>query len=235
VHLQAGRPAQAESAWREALAVQTRLGDALGQALTLNQLRVLYDERLGRVEEALACFRQGAHCGERCGDAAAQCLLRTNAADSLRRLGRWDEARAEARRALDCAAGAGAAAQPWTVWALLSSIEKGAGDAGAAAQARREAVMGCLAYRRAGGEPRDGHGRLGAAVGQALRAGDRAQAEAVLQALAADPGLPAEDRVFVRRLQVIVSGSRDPTLADAPELPCTGVAEIVLLLEGLGE
>jgi tetratricopeptide (TPR) repeat protein len=233
VHLKAGRPTEAESAWREALALQTRLGDALGQALTLNQLGVLYDERLGRVEEALACFRQGARCAERCGDAAAQSLLRTNAADSLRRLGRWDEARAEAHRALEGAAGAGAAAQPWTIWALRSSIEQGVGDTVATAQARREAVTSYLAYRRAGGEPRDGHGRLGDAVGQALRAGDRAQAEAVLQALAADPALPAQDRVFVRRLQVIVSGSRDPTLADAPELPCTAAAEIVLLLEGL--
>ena len=71
------------------------------------------------------------------------------------------------------------------------------------------------------------------AVGQALRAGDRAQAEAVLQELAADPRLPAEDRVYVHVLQRIVSGRRDRTLADTPGLHYTAAAEVVLLLEGL--
>lgn len=233
VQLKAGRAVEAETAWREALERQTRLHDALGQALTLNQLGVLYDEHLDRAEEALGCFRQGVQCAGHVGDPAVQSLLRGNVADCLRRLGRLDEARAEAWAVLKDALKVGSPAQPWARWALLGSIEQAAGDVVAAERARREAASAYLAWRRAGGEAGDGNGQLGAAVGQALRAGDRAQAEAVLQELAADPRLPAEDRVFVRMLQVIVSGSRDRTLADTPGLHYTAAAEVVLLLEGL--
>lgn len=233
VQLKAGRLAQADAAWREALERQTRLHDALGQALTLNQLGVLYDEHLGRAEDALGCFSQGAQCAGHAGNPAVLSLLRGNAADCLRRLGRLDAARSEAWAALKDALKVGSAAQPWARWALLGSIEQAAGDVGAAERARREAASAYLAWRRAGGEAGEGNGQLGAAVGQALRAGDRAQAEAVLQELAADPRLPAEDRVYVRMLQVIVSGSRDRTLADTPGLHYTAAAEVVLLLEEL--
>ncbi|WP_298232075.1 tetratricopeptide repeat protein, partial [uncultured Azohydromonas sp.] len=233
VQLKAGQPVEAEAAWREALERQTRLHDALGQALTLNQLGVLYEEHLGRAEEALGCFRQGEQCAGHGGNPAVRSLLRGNAADCLRRLGRLDEARAEASAALQDAVQAGATAQPWARWALLASIEQAAGHAAAAERARREAASAYLAWRRAGGEAHDGNAQLGTAVGQALRDGDRAQAEAVLQELAADPRLPAEDRVYVRMLQVIVSGSRDRTLADTPGLHYTAAAEVALLLEGL--
>lgn len=233
VQLKAGWLAEADAAWREALERQTRLRDALGQALTLNQLGVLYDEHLGRAEEALGCFRQGVQCARLGDDPAVLSLLRGNAADCLRRLGRLDAARAEAWAALKDAQKVGSVAQPWARWALLESIELAAGDAVAAERARREAASAYLSWRRAGGEAGDGSGQLGVAVRQALRAGDRAQAEAVLQELAADPRLPAADRVFVRMLQVIVSGSRDRTLADTPGLHYTAAAELVLLLEGL--
>jgi hypothetical protein len=69
-------------------------------------------------------------------------------------------------------------------------------------------------------------------VSQALLAGDPAAAASLLQQLAADPEA-AWLRPFVQALQAIVAGSRDRSLADAPELDYTMVAEILFLLETL--
>jgi hypothetical protein len=65
-----------------------------------------------------------------------------------------------------------------------------------------------------------------------LLEGAPAQVAALLPHLAADPHaawlLP-----FIRALQAIVSGRRDRTLADAPDLDHTMAAEILFLLETL--
>ena len=65
-----------------------------------------------------------------------------------------------------------------------------------------------------------------------LRAGGPPVAASFLQQVATDPGavplLP-----LIQALQAIVAGSRDPTLADAPELDYTMAAEILFLIETL--
>ena len=50
---------------------------------------------------------------------------------------------------------------------------------------------------------------------------------------AADLKLPAWLRPFLQSLQAIVAGSRDHTLADAPDLDHTMAAEILFLIESL--
>jgi hypothetical protein len=75
-------------------------------------------------------------------------------------------------------------------------------------------------------------GRICLAVTQALRTGDPAAAS-LLEQLAADPDLPALLRPFVLALQDIVAGSRDRTLADAPDLNYRKAAEILFLFEAL--
>jgi hypothetical protein len=69
-------------------------------------------------------------------------------------------------------------------------------------------------------------------VTQSLLAGDPAQAASLLQQLAANPDV-AWLLPFIRALQAIVAGSRDRTLADAPELHYTMAAEILFLIETL--
>lgn len=54
-----------------------------------------------------------------------------------------------------------------------------------------------------------------------------------LQQLTADPDLPSHARTFIRTLQAIVAGSRDRSLADAPELDYGMAAEILVLMETL--
>ncbi len=67
---------------------------------------------------------------------------------------------------------------------------------------------------------------------RALLAGDAAEAAAQLERLAADPDAAAL-LPFIQALQAIVAGSRDRTLAEAPELHYTMAAEILFLIETL--
>ena len=72
--------------------------------------------------------------------------------------------------------------------------------------------------------------RIALAVTQSLLAGDPASAASLLQQQAPD-WEAAGFGGFIRALQAIVAGSRDRTLADAPELDYTMAAEILFLIE----
>jgi len=71
------------------------------------------------------------------------------------------------------------------------------------------------------------------AVIQALRTGDPAAVASPLEQLAADPDLHVLLRPLIPALQAIVAGSRDRTLAGAPDLNCSMAAEILFLIETL--
>ena len=75
-------------------------------------------------------------------------------------------------------------------------------------------------------------GRICLAVTQSLLAGDPAAAASLLKQQA--PRFEAAGFLgFIQALQAIVAGSRDRTLADAPDLDYTMAAEILFLLETL--
>ena len=215
---EAGQPEAAEDAYRKSLAIKVRLGDVAGQASTLNQLGNLYDDVLGRPEEAAAFYRQAADKYVEIRDVANEGIARSNLADTLRKLRRLDEARQEIRRAIECNAQFGHASEPWKSWSILADIETDAGNATAAAEAKRKAIACYLAYRRDGGENHYGSGRLVFAVTQALRAGEPAEAASLLQELAARSRSCVASARFIHALQAIVAGSRDRALADAPDL-----------------
>lgn len=232
VHQQAGQPQAAEDAYRKSLAIKVRLGDVAGQANTLNQLGNLYLNNLDRPEDAAGFYRQAANMYAEGRDAANEGAARNNIANTLLQLRRLDEARQEIRRAIDCNAQFGHASQPWKSWAILTLIETDAGNTTAAAEAKGKAIASYLAYRRDGGENHDGPGRISLAVTQALCSGEPAQAATLLQQLAAAPEA-AGLLPFIGALQAVVAGSRDPALADQPELDYTMAAEILLLIESL--
>ena len=95
---------------------------------------------------------------------------------------------------------------------------------GGPAHRDRRAVRGQELHREAG--------RLALAVTQSLLAGNAAEPAALLERLAADPAA-ARLLPFVRALQAVVAGSRDRSLAEAPELDPTMAAEILFLIETL--
>jgi hypothetical protein len=141
-----------------------------------------------------------------------------------------DDARQEVRRAIECDAKFGHASQPWGSWANLATIETHAGNPAAAADARRKALACYLAYRRDGGENDFPEGRVALDVTESLLAGHASEAAALLQqrAVRPDAGGP-----FLHALQAVVAGSRDRTLADAPDLHYRMAAELLLLIETL--
>jgi tetratricopeptide (TPR) repeat protein len=230
---EAGRGEPAEDAYRQALAIAVRLGDRAGQAATLLQLGLLYDDVLDRPEEAVALYRQAAEADQAIGDLASEGKVRGNLAVTLRRLKRLDEARRELQRAIDCKARFGHAAELWTTWDVLCDIETDASNPAAARAARAKARAAFLAYRRDGGENQSGSGRLALAIGELLANGQAAAAEAELRALAARPDTPAEYGPFLACLTAIAQGRRDPALAETPGLRYDQAAEILLLLERL--
>lgn len=232
VYQEARRFEEAEDAYREALSIMVQLKDISGQARTLIQLGVLYDINLGRPDEGAVFSRQAADKYVELTDLANEGKARNNLADTLRRLGRFDEARQEAHRALKCKKQFGHVAGPWMTWAILSDIETDAGNTAAAAEAKREAVESYLAYRRVGGENHLEEGRIGRALTELLLAGDTSTAASGLQQLAADPK-GASRLPFIQALQAIVTGSRDRALANAPGLEFTMAAEILFLIEKL--
>ncbi|HYC90163.1 MAG TPA: tetratricopeptide repeat protein [Thermoanaerobaculia bacterium] len=233
VYQEAGQPDASEDAYRKSLALMVRLGDVAGQARSLGQIGNLYANVLGRFEEAVAFYRQAADKRVELGDEAGEGRTRSNLGDTLRKLRRFEEARQEIRRAIQCDAQFGQASEPWKTWHILHEIEAADGNPVAAAEAKRNAVESYLTYRRDGGENHSGDGRLCLDVTQALLAGEPATAASLLQQLSADSDLPAWLRPFVQALQDIVAGSRDRTLADDPDLFYTSAAEILFLLETL--
>lgn len=232
VYQEAGEPEAAEDAYRKSLAIEVRLGNVGGQASTLGQLGNLYDDVLDRPEEAVAFYRQAAGKYVEGGDKASEGRVRNNLGNTLRKLHRFDEARREIRHAIECKELLGHAGSIWNAWDILNQIESAAGNPAVAAEAERKAIACYLAYRRDGGENHDAEGRICLAVTQSLLAGDPATAASLLDQIAADPAaawlLP-----FIRALQAIVAGSRDRTLAAAPDLHYRMAAEILLLIETL--
>lgn len=232
-HQAAGQPQAAEAAYRQSLQLEVQLGDVAGQAGTLGQLGTLYGDLLDRPEDAAAFYRQAADKHVEVGDKAMEGTDRNNLANTLRRLGRLDDARREIERAIACAAQFGHASEPWKSFAILADIETDAGHPDAAHQARDQARAAYLAYRRDGGENHNSDGRLALAVAEPLLAGDPAAAAAQLAQLQAHPDLPDQARPFLAALQAITAGSRDPALAEDPALHYTSAAEVLLLIEAL--
>ncbi|MCB1057746.1 MAG: tetratricopeptide repeat protein [Acidobacteria bacterium] len=232
VYQEAGQPEAAEDAYRRSLAIEVQLGNLAGQADTLNQLGSLYDNSLERPEEAVAFFMQAADKYVEIGDAAKEGAVRNNLGSTLRKLHRFAEARQEIYRANECGEPYGHAAEPWKTWDILADIETADCNAEAAATARNKAFASYLAYRRDGGENYLPQGRLALAVAHRLLGGNRIEATALLEQLAADPEaawlLP-----FIHTLQAVVAGSRDRALAEGPELHYTMAAEVLLLIETL--
>jgi tetratricopeptide (TPR) repeat protein len=232
VYRDQGEAEAAEDAYHKSLAIKVRLGSVAGQAKTLNELGILYSG-LGQLEEVAAFFQQAVDKSVESHDISSEGYYRHNLADTLRNLKRFDEARQEIGRAIECDAQFGRATDPWKTWALLESIETDVGDPAAAAEAKRKAIACYLAYRRDGGENHDAEGRISFAVTKSLLTGDAATAHSFLQQLAVDPNWTGSLGAYPRALQVIVAGSRDRTLADAPDLNYGMATEILFLIETL--
>ena len=222
----------AEQAYLSSLNLGVQLGNRGGEASTLDQLGLLYSA-MGRLEEAVRFHRQAAEVRAGLTDLAGEGISRGNAADTLVKLGRHDEARRELLRAIECRQPFGHAGEPWKTFAILSDLERAVGNPAAAAEARGRAIQAYLAYRRDGGENQSPSPQLAAAVARAILSGETGAVAADLAQRLERTDLPGYLRALIPALQAVLGGSRDPALADDPDLDYDDAAELLLLLETL--
>ncbi|MCP4429171.1 MAG: tetratricopeptide repeat protein, partial [Chloroflexi bacterium] len=156
----AGQYDEAERAYRRSLEIKTQHNNRAGQASSLGQLGNLYNDNLNRPEEAVTFYRQAADIFVELGDLRSEGTVRNNIADTLRKLKRYDEARPEIMRAIECDRQFGHAAEPWKSFDILQQIETAVGNQSAARSAWAQARDAYLAYRRQGGYAQQGNGKL---------------------------------------------------------------------------
>jgi tetratricopeptide (TPR) repeat protein len=229
---------QAETAYLNARRIKVELVDRPDEASTLNELGSLYGA-MGRLEDAVRFYREAAaiYADPAVGDLGNEGRIRNNAANSLQKLGRLEEARREVERAIVCKQPFGHAVEPWTSFEILSDIERDAGRPDAARAARGRAFEAFLAYRCDGGENQSGRitARLCTSLLAAVREGQAAAFVEALNELEARPNKPGYLIPVLAALGAILAGNRDPALADDPALSYSDAAEILLLLERLKE
>ncbi|MGH9841498.1 MAG: tetratricopeptide repeat protein, partial [Blastocatellia bacterium] len=135
---QIGQFEQAEHALRQSLKIKVQQQESTGEATTLLELGNLYGD-MERLADAVTCYRQSAGLFIRLGDLMKEGIVRNNLAARLVKLERYDEARAEIRRALECSRPFGHSASPWATWDILHDLERATGHTAAAAEARARA------------------------------------------------------------------------------------------------
>lgn len=222
---------QAEQAYRQALAITVQLKDRFAEARTLAELGNLYDA-MGRMEEAASFSRQAAEIYLQLQNLSREGSARSNLADTLIKLQRYNEARRELQRAIECKQPYGHAAEPWKTWMILYKLEKAVGNQSTANQVRQQGIEAYLAYRRAGGENQASGGQLTVLIFQAIQQGQRTEAKQGLAEILQEIDKPWT-KAMIPKLQVILQGDRDPALAEDPALNYDDAVELMLLLEKL--
>lgn len=234
VHQEVGDYESAEAAYRRSLEIETQSGNKVGQARSLGQLGNFYVSELNRPEEAVTFYRQAADVYVEIGDLRYEGFSRNGIANTLRQLKRYEEARAEIMRAIECANQIGLASEPWKTFNILRQIEEETGNPTAARAAWVQARDVYLAYRRQGGYAQSSGGQL---VDQSLGLIQQGKSDEVIQFLTQDPqeaDTPDWLKVFAPKILAILQGSRDKTLGDDPALSYSYAAEVLFLIERLG-
>jgi tetratricopeptide (TPR) repeat protein len=159
-------------------------------------------------------------------------VTRNNIADTLRNLQRYDEARGEIRRAIECYQPFGTAVEIYKSFSILHDIETATGNPAAARAAWQQARDAYLAYRQQGGYAQFGGGQL---VDQVLALLAQQQVDDMqalcneLLQLADQPNASDSLKQLIQAMVAILNGSRDPALADDPALDYDDAAEVLFL------
>jgi tetratricopeptide (TPR) repeat protein len=232
VHSEAAQFEQAERAYRQSLVIKVQQKKLAGEASSLAELGNLYAQ-MGRLEEAVRCQRQASDIYAKLQNQRYEGFARGNLAKTLLMLQRYDEARRELHRAIECDKPYGHASQPWKTWNTLCDLEQTIGNSQAAAQARQRAIKSYLDYRLSGGQSMSGGAQLCAMAVQAITQADTTEIEQVFAQLSGED-IPPSAKVMTSKLQDILRGDRNPVLANDPNLGYDDAAELQLLLETLG-
>ena len=227
-----GQGDEAERAYREALAIRMNTGPSSAEASTLGELGNLAAAR-GRLIEAVTFHGLAADLFGVLQNPAAEGSARTIVSRLLVDLRRFDEARRELVRAMECNDRCGHTNVPWEALMSLHALEHAMGHPEAADAARNMAIAGFLDYRVSGGENHDGGVEFIDIVKRAIPKNEVAKAERELAELATEFGPQAELQTLMPKLHSILHGARDLALAEDPALYYRDVVELRLLLQAL--
>jgi len=234
VHQQAGDYESAETAYRRSLEIKSQNDDRAGQASTLVQLGILYKTHLHRPEEAIVFERHAVDIAIETGDLAKEGLRRNNIANTLLQLKRYDEARAEIMRAIECYKPFGTAVELWKSYEILRQIEEASGNPAAAHAAWVQARDAYLDYRRQGGYASvGGNASLVEHVVGLIAQKKVDEIEPLFNELMNDPSSSDSRKAIIQAMIKILNGSRDKALGDDPALYYGDAAEVLFLIERL--
>ncbi len=222
----------AEEALKQELAIRVQQQDRGGEAGSLTELGNLYNA-MERWEEAATFYRRAADIYFSLPDLNHEGAARGNLANVFIKLLRYDEARTELQRAIECSKPFGHAAEPWIIWHNLHTLELAVGDLQAAAQARQQAMQSYLAYRRDGGGDHENTALAYNRTALAIQQAETAEAEQALVQLIGDTKIRPQRKIAAAKLCAILKGDRNPALSSDPELDYQDAAELQLLLERL--
>lgn len=232
-HRKAGDFEDAEQSLRKALSFSSNHSIREGEASSLGELGSLYSA-LGRLDEAISFLTQAADIYMNLGDIRFEGIVHHNIANIFIKLKRYGEARTELLLAIECKKEFGSSAEPWITWFSLHYLEFVSGNLEAASEAWHRALNEYLEYRRAGGHGHKPEESIAQAVGLAIRFDSVVEAEQAIQLL-----LEREDwkdnKNYLNKLQTIIDGERDLSLAKDESLDYSMSAELVILLESLAE
>ena len=209
------------------------MNNQAGQAISLTQLGSLYSTCLNRQEEAATFYRQATDLYVELEDLRFEGVICNNIADTLRKLERYDEARSEIMRAIECQP-FGTAVELWKSFNILHDIELATGNPAAAYTVWQQACDAYLTYRQQGGYAQSGGGKLVDHVLGLLAQEQGDDFESLFNQLLQNPDEPDSFKQLIQAVVTILNGSRDPTLADDPALNSADAAEILFLLDRLG-
>ena len=233
VYEQAGDNDKAEAAYRQSLEIFTQINEQAKQAASLNQLGNLYDDQLGRPEEAITFYRQAADIAVELGDLANEGLSHNNIAKTLVKLKRYDEARSEILRAIECRSQLGHAAELWKTFNVLQQIETAQDNPEAATNAWTQARDAYLAYRQQGGYAQYPPGKLADEVLEDITQDQTDKAINDLTELAQDNEEPDWYKAFASQILTIIKGATDTAIANDSTQKYHAAAELLFLIERL--
>ena len=225
VHENSGNYPAAETTYRKSLGIRVQQNNKAGEADCLLQLGNLF-KKMEQLEDAVSFHRQAADIYVALGDMADEGLARNNLADTFIKLKRYDDAHQEIVRTIECDKPFGHTTKPWTAWQILSSIEQARGNATAAKNARDQAVVLYMDFRRSGGGEYEYGAQLSNLVRVAIQCGERSLAEVAFGKFAGDYG------PLIGALRQILDGARDVQVLEG--LDPRHEVDVRLLLEQLG-
>jgi len=223
---------EAEKAYRQALAIFIKIKYKVGEALSLNQLGNLYDKN-GYLEEAVVFYRQACDIYVILEDLKGEGKQRNNLARTLITLERYEKARDEINRAIECDSHFGHAAEPWTAFAILYNLELTTDNTNAAEQAWEKAFTAYLSYRKDGGYGQSGSAQIVEMFKNGMEQGNTSALETKIEQYS-NMNLAADDKLLFSKLKLVIHGNRDISLVMDSGLYYRDAVELHLLLEWLG-